>query len=66
MTGVQTCALPICWTTLLKAQKPAAFARTFVHPEHGERTLDWMVDMYGWHCRHHVAHITELRKNKNW
>ena len=54
------------WTALLSAQQPATFARAFVHPEHGERTLDWMVDMYAWHCRHHTAHITELRKTKGW
>ena len=54
------------WAMLLRAQKTDAFARAFIHPEHGERTLDWMVDMYGWHCRHHTAHIIELRKSKNW
>ena len=35
-------------------------------PEHGERTLDWMVEMYAWHSRHHTAHITELRTHKGW
>ena len=54
------------WTALLTSRKPGDFARAFVHPEHGERTLDWMVDMYAWHCRHHVAHITDLRKSKGW
>lgn len=54
------------WAMLLEAQKPDAFTRAFVHPEHGERTLDWMVEMYAWHSRHHAAHITELRKRNNW
>ena len=22
--------------------------------------------LYAWHCRHHVAHITELRKRMGW
>ena len=54
------------WAMLLKAQKADAFARAFIHPDHGERTLEWLVEMYSWHCRHHTAHITELRKGKNW
>lgn len=54
------------WVILLNARPTADFARAFVHPEHGERTLDWMVEMYGWHSRHHTAHITELRKAKGW
>ena len=45
------------WSALLGSRPTADFARAFVHPEHGERTLDWMVDMYGWHCRHHTAHV---------
>lgn len=54
------------WAALLSAQTPDAFARAFVHPEHGERTLDWMVEMYAWHSRHHTAHVTELRKANSW
>lgn len=54
------------WVALLGAQKPDAFSRAFIHPEHGERTLDWMVELYAWHSRHHAAHITELRKQKGW
>ena len=54
------------WAMLLDAQKAEAFTRSFVHPEHGERTLDWMVEMYAWHSSHHAAHITELRKSKSW
>jgi hypothetical protein len=54
------------WVTLLRAQNADAFSRVFIHPEHGERTLDWMVELYSWHSRHHAAHITELRKSKGW
>lgn len=45
------------WTALLRTCDSGAFARVFVHPEHGERSLDWMVELYAWHCRHHLAHI---------
>jgi uncharacterized damage-inducible protein DinB len=54
------------WVTLLGSVKPQEFARTFRHPDHGVRTLDWMVFLYAWHGKHHTAHITELRKQKGW
>jgi uncharacterized damage-inducible protein DinB len=54
------------WVRLLRSLNPADFSRTFRHPDHGVRTLDWMLFLYAWHGRHHTAHITELRKLKNW
>jgi uncharacterized damage-inducible protein DinB len=54
------------WVGLLRSMKDDDFARTFRHPEHGVRTLDWMLFLYGWHGNHHAAHITELRKQKGW
>ena len=41
--------------------------RTVFHPEHKkEMTLWYLLGMYAWHSRHHVAHITSLRKRMNW
>ena len=54
------------WVRLLHSVKAEEFARTFVHPDHGVRTLDWMLFLYAWHGKHHTAHITELRKQKGW
>jgi hypothetical protein len=54
------------WSAMLRTRKPEEFSRAFVHPEYGERTLDWNLELYAWHCRHHVAHITEARKNNNF
>jgi len=54
------------WVKLLHSVKDHEFARTFRHPEHGVRTLDWMLFLYAWHGKHHTAHITELRKQKGW
>jgi uncharacterized damage-inducible protein DinB len=51
---------------LWRSLKPEHFARTFVHPDHGERTVDWLLFLYEWHGQHHTAHITELRKQKGW
>src|SRR5271156_3391198 len=54
------------WVRLLRSLKPEEYARTLVHPEHGVRTVDWLLFLYAWHGRHHTAHITELRKQKSW
>jgi hypothetical protein len=29
-------------------------------------TLERNLALYAWHGKHHVAHITELRKNRGW
>jgi len=54
------------WVMLLRSLKPADFARTFRHPVNGVRTIDWLVQLYAWHGRHHVAHITSLRERMKW
>ena len=54
------------WVRLLRALSGDQFGRVFIHPEHGPRTVDWLVFLYAWHGRHHVAHITELRKQRSW
>jgi uncharacterized damage-inducible protein DinB len=51
---------------LWRSLRPEHFARVLVHPEHGERTVDWLLFLYEWHGKHHTAHITELRKQKGW
>lgn len=54
------------WMTLLRALTPADRKRVFVHPDHGAVTVDWLVQMYAWHGRHHVGHITSLRDQRGW
>src|SRR5438477_5546209 len=54
------------WDRLWRSLKPEHFLRVLVHPEHGERTVDWLLFLYEWHGKHHTAHITELRKKKSW
>jgi len=55
------------WAEVIAAMSPAHFGRTFVHPEHGRVfTLDEHTQNYGWHSRHHVAHITALRTRQGW
>ena len=45
---------------LLRSLSDADFAKTFRHPELGEKRLDWTLGLYAWHCLHHVAHINNL------
>lgn len=41
--------------------------KTFIHPEHNKQfQLKEVICMYAWHCNHHLAHITELKKRMNW
>ena len=54
------------WTRLLRTLKAEDFARPVIHPEAGPRNVDWLLFLYAWHGQHHTAHITELRKQKNW
>ena len=54
------------WARLLRSLKDEDFSRTLQHPEDGPIDIDWMLQMYGWHGRHHTAHITGLRKEKGW
>jgi len=59
-------ALHARWTTVLRSLTPEQFTRPFVHPEIGPITVDYLVHTYGWHSRHHVAHITRLREREGW
>jgi hypothetical protein len=54
------------WVLLLRALTPEDFARKLVHPDHGEKNVDWLLFVYAWHGPHHTAHVTELRKSKGW
>jgi hypothetical protein len=51
---------------LLQAVQPSLFARQIVHPDSGEHNLDYLLEMYAWHGRHHTAHITGLRERQGW
>ena len=42
---------------VLSGLGPADFARLAYHPEHGDVTLDWLLQLYAWHGRHHIGHL---------
>jgi hypothetical protein len=54
------------WIVLLNSLAPSDWPRTLRHPELGVLTLDGIVQLYAWHGRHHVAHITSLRERNGW
>ncbi len=54
------------WVWFLRSLNASDFQRTFRHPELGVVSLDQNVALYAWHGRHHVAHITSLRKRMGW
>jgi hypothetical protein len=54
------------WVRLLRSMKPEEWKRQFKHPEMGPMPLEKNLALYAWHGRHHVAHVTELRKRMGW
>src|SRR3974377_1434155 len=54
------------WVHLLELMSESDYARSFRHPELGIVRLDQNLALYAWHGKHHVAHITELRKRMGW
>ena len=55
------------WSILIDKMTINDFQRSFRHPEHGTIiSLSVSFAEYAWHCKHHLAHITELIKRKGW
>jgi len=58
--------LHVRWDRLWRPLKTEDFTRPIIHPEHGEKNIDWLLCVYSWHGRHHTAHVTTLRQQKGW
>ncbi len=54
------------WVMMLQALDDAQWQRQFKHTERGLSTIEAATLLYAWHSRHHVAHITQLRKRQGW
>jgi hypothetical protein len=54
------------WGTILEGLHADEWGRSLMHPEYGPMTLDRLLQLYAWHGRHHVAHVTELRRRENF
>lgn len=60
-------ALHVRWEHLLRSMSDSDFERSYLHPQYGRHVrLDSALALYSWHSRHHVAHITSLRKRNGW
>ena len=54
------------WAILLRSLTDKQFEKTFQHPEWEKITLSTTLALYAWHSKHHLAHITELKKKMGW
>jgi uncharacterized damage-inducible protein DinB len=54
------------WAILLRSLTDEQLEKTFQHPEWGDITLDKTLALYAWHSKHHLAHISELKKKMGW
>ena len=59
-------ALHTRWLILLRAMAPEEFERRWSSPDFGDLSVDVLLQIYGWHGKHHVAHITALREREGW
>ena len=59
-------ALHARWVMMLQSLTQEQWQRSFVHPENGQQTVEHATLVYGWHSRHHVAHINHLRIARDW
>ena len=54
------------WVGLLESICPGDFERGFLHPELGPILLSQNTQLYAWHGKHHLAHITSLKSRLGW
>jgi hypothetical protein len=60
-------ALHTRWYSVISDMELQDWERVVFHPEHQkEMTLWYLLGMYAWHGKHHVAHITSLRERNKW
>lgn len=54
------------WTHFLRSLGEEQLGWAFHHPELGAVTLETNLQLYAWHGRHHLAHITRLAERLGW
>lgn len=55
------------WVVLMRAMSAADYDRAFFHPEQQrELPLSEVLELYVWHSKHHLAHITGLKARMGW
>lgn len=55
------------WVKVLKSMDGEQLNREIYHPEYDKIiVLKSFIGNYAWHGKHHLAHITNLKKRKDW
>ena len=55
------------WTMLMDRMTDEDFKKELAHPEWDNNlSLNVMVQLYSWHCDHHLSHITSLIQREGW
>lgn len=54
------------WSNLLESLSREQLERKLSHPEIGSLSVAQLTCLYGWHSRHHLAHVTHLRERSGW
>ncbi|SHL22205.1 YfiT family bacillithiol transferase [Flavobacterium saccharophilum] len=52
---------------IMKNLSETDLKKSFIHPENNsEYRIKQIIGTYAWHGNHHLAHITSLKKYRNW
>ena len=55
------------WVTIMENMTNEEWGKKYFHPEQNAwQVLKKIALMYGWHCEHHLAHITTLGERLGW
>ena len=59
-------ALHARWVAFLELARPEYFESQLHYPVMGDIPVDVLLEIYGWHGRHHTAHVLGLRERSGW
>lgn len=45
------------WAAMMRDLDDAQWQRAVTHPERGRITLEFLLQLYAWHCPHHLGHM---------
>jgi uncharacterized damage-inducible protein DinB len=54
------------WATAWEALRPGDFAKQYRHPKRGLLPVDYLLQLFAWHARHHTAQIATYRASRGW
>jgi hypothetical protein len=59
-------ALHARWVMMLQGLSEEQWKRTYVQDGRPPISVEQVTLVYAWHSRHHIAHVTHLRKTQGW